>query len=1040
MNDAKNMKKNCLALLVVLLSALLLSATVSGAERMRIIIDTDARAEVDDQNAIAYVLFSGDHFEVEGITVNRGSDGPHRTDRRQAIDDHFKEAVDVVRLCDSWGKFPVIKGPAGNYRQIRSNINNATFDGSDAVNFIIERAHAPSDRPLIIFSIGNLTIPALALLKDPTIAPKIEIWWLGTQWPINRGENNQGGDIDATDALLADPNNVTFNIIPYQTFRPPGAAGVTFAEMIEHFTGRGPQVSPAVNTRLGSFTCFGDFSVELFNRGVGSRQKANGRTLLDMVAATALKNNVGQYTPYEMGAPSFVYEKESATGSESPGWPGRWVENSSNPRRVTIWRYPNRDAVYNDFFHTMDNYVLAGPASQAQEASQIHHREHNLLLDATLSGNMDSFNVGLRRFDGGDCQPKFLVYDFKKQEFLGFSRWIYHPTKKLARKTDQYAYGVKKDADLGVIQESNAAYWLAEWPDPVSANFLTLMGSYPDEPSQANTAWKIELRSNGIWRVHEQGVGGWYDRGQYFWGGRGESPIQFDALRVKLYSKDRSSSLSNIHLRAQENRTWMVANLPPIDARITVTQQVPRAGQVVDFAGNQAFGTVQSWQWNFGDGKFAKGQAVSHTFATAGTYDVALTLSGAGQSAQIVERVTIHPAVEAQITPLPGSVLEGNPVTFDGSNSYGAIGSYQWDFGDGSTATGKQVTKSFAKAGIYQVTLKVGNSMGSNSSSALVRVHTPATVKLPQVLLDADVEEDDIYTIAYALYSELDVLAMTAVHHGGEESGAVNANYDRTRKVIELARQSGLPTGRQPRVFRGADQPLIPPYSDNWRDTEPIVTEASEAILAAARGASPDNPVWVVPLGPLSNVAAAILQARREGWESDFRQRIRVSWLGAGNSSTRVATWNGRRDAWAAHVVAQSGIEFLIMPEPVGITLKWDRREMKDRYPRNPLGDYLYQISPDRNAGWYDPTALAAVISIHANKNWFSNVEGVTVGDRYQDYRFASTAAPTSVRVIRNIDVDAIKNDIFETLNGRPTKLRDSASGTSRSRRGIDGQ
>jgi hypothetical protein len=179
-------------------------------------------------------------------------------------------------------------------------------------------------------------------------------------------------------------------------------------------------------------------------------------------------------------------------------------------------------------------------------------------------------------------------------------------------------------------------------------------------------------------------------------------------------------------------------------------------------------------------------------------------------------------------------------------------------------------------------------------------------------------------------------------------------------------------------------------------------------------------------------VACAILQARREGWEAEFRKRIRIFYVGSSVASTRVGTWNGRRDAWAAHIAAQSGVEFWIMLEPVAITLTWDRREMKDRYPKNPLGDYLYQISPDRNAGWYDPTALAAVISMYANNNWFSNVEGVTVGDRYEDYRFASTTAPTTVRLIRNIDVDAMRNDIFETLNGRPTKLRESASRTSR--------
>lgn len=457
--------KNCLILLVGLLAILLLSPTATAQEKMRLIIDTDAMAEVDDQNAIAYALFSGNHFEVEGITVNRGSDYPERTAHRPYfgrvdIDDHFTEAVNVARMCAS-PNIPVLKGPTGNYRKIRGNINNTTFDGSDAVNFIIERAHAPSDRPLHIYACGNLTNVALALLKDPTIAAKIEIWWLGTEWPLDYACNNHAGDLDAADALLANPQNVPFNIIPWPH------KGVTFAEIIENMTGKGPQVSPAVPGLRGDgpdFTCFGDYSVYLFDRFVGSRQKEHGRSLLDVIGFAAVKNNVGEYTSHEMGAPSFVYE--SAIGSGPHRHPGTWVENADNPRRVTMWRHPNRDAVYNDFFNTMDNYVLAGSTSPAREASQIHYREHNLLLDATLSGNMDSLNVGLRRFDGGECEPKLLVYDFKKQSFPDITRWISHYHKRMAIKADVYEYGVAKGADLGVVAENKAAYWMAKWGAP----------------------------------------------------------------------------------------------------------------------------------------------------------------------------------------------------------------------------------------------------------------------------------------------------------------------------------------------------------------------------------------------------------------------------------------------------------------------------------------------------------------------------------------------------------------------------------------------
>ncbi|MEO8623698.1 MAG: nucleoside hydrolase, partial [bacterium] len=44
-------------------------------ERLRILLDTDANNEVDDQHALAYMLFSGESFDVVGITVNRTRNG-----------------------------------------------------------------------------------------------------------------------------------------------------------------------------------------------------------------------------------------------------------------------------------------------------------------------------------------------------------------------------------------------------------------------------------------------------------------------------------------------------------------------------------------------------------------------------------------------------------------------------------------------------------------------------------------------------------------------------------------------------------------------------------------------------------------------------------------------------------------------------------------------------------------------------------------------------------------------------------------------------
>jgi len=77
-------------------------AADDGGHRIRLILDTDANSELDDQHAIAYMLFNGDVFDVEGITVNR-------TRRGGGIDKHIAEAERIVRLCGMQNSLKVLQ-------------------------------------------------------------------------------------------------------------------------------------------------------------------------------------------------------------------------------------------------------------------------------------------------------------------------------------------------------------------------------------------------------------------------------------------------------------------------------------------------------------------------------------------------------------------------------------------------------------------------------------------------------------------------------------------------------------------------------------------------------------------------------------------------------------------------------------------------------------------------------------------------------------------------------------------------------------------
>jgi purine nucleosidase len=302
-----------------------------AVSRIPVIFDTDANNELDDQHALAYLLLNDSVFDVVGITVNATYNGGD-------IEQHYLEADRVIRLSGWNGKVPLLRGANGSFGEIRERIGEPGFDGEEAVDFIIREAEKERDQPLVLLPVGKLTNVALALLKQPSLAGNVRVVWLGSNYP-DPGEYNQDNDTAAMNYILE--TAVPFEMVTVRGGNSSGTAAVTVTqkEISVRMPGLGPKVDEPVTGRHGgSFTTFGDYSVNLFEH-IDYYDEQRSRALFDM-AAVAIVKDPSWADRTEIPAPLLVEN--------------RWIDRPGNERTITVWENFDKERIIRDFYSTLE--------------------------------------------------------------------------------------------------------------------------------------------------------------------------------------------------------------------------------------------------------------------------------------------------------------------------------------------------------------------------------------------------------------------------------------------------------------------------------------------------------------------------------------------------------------------------------------------------------------------------------------------------------------------------------------------------------------
>ncbi len=150
-----------------------------------------------------------------------------------------------------------------------------------------------------------------------------------------------------------------------------------------------------------------------------------------------------------------------------------------------------------------------------------------------------------------------------------------------------------------------------------------------------------------------------------------------------------------------------------------------------------------TYRWDFGDGSGDDGVNVTHVYQNKGAYVATLFVDDASGSACSSSSDTVNINLNKAPVAVAGDdvrVCQGTPVTFDGSGSIGEEGEelqYDWDFGDGTTLSGVNVTHAYEQGGNYKAVLTVNDGQNTNCSTSVDSVFVTVN-SMPTAVLNAD--------------------------------------------------------------------------------------------------------------------------------------------------------------------------------------------------------------------------------------------------------------------------------------------------------------
>ena len=288
------------------------------------------------------------------------------------------------------------------------------------------------------------------------------------------------------------------------------------------------------------------------------------------------------------------------------------------------------------------------------------------------------------------------------------------------------------------------------------------------------------------------------------------------------------------------------------------------------------------------------------------------------------------------------------------------------------------------------------------------------------VVLDTDTfnEIDDQYAVAYMLRSD-DKLTTKAIYaapffnsHSTSPEDGMERSYEEVLKIVSLCGRDDL----KPNIFKGSRT-----YLPN--EETPVDSPAANDLAKRAMEYTKENPLYVVAIGAITNVASALLI------NPEIAERIVIVWLGghAAHIPAPVKEFNMVQDIAAARVIFGCGAPVVQLP-CAGVVDAFTVSKPELEYwlvGKNPLADYLARNTirevEDRpnykERVWtrviWDVTAVAWLLN-EKDRFMLSTVKHAVVPE--YDKEYAHPDNRHFMRYVCLIRRDALMGDLFAKL------------------------